>query len=162
MARGSFGRIGAALAAAGLVAAAASPVAAQQLDKWWKIKFYESQETFDYYPITLRVDYGRAKHKYGSSLTPAAVASLENRSDEPMCAALYFKTEQDGYNELFESGNGAAYLIKAGKTQKVAATVYSRSGRAQQFGFGTMVVHSWHPSGKKSCGGDPNGRPDFP
>ncbi len=159
---GGFGRLVAASALVSMAAALASPGAAQQLDKWWKVKYYEEYKTFDYYPITLRVDSGRAKHKSGNSLTPVYVAQLQNRSDEAQCAAFYFRAIREGYsNDLFESGNGAVYYIKAGKTQKVAATLYSRSPRAQNFGFAKMMVHSWDPVGKNRCGPDPSGRPDL-
>tara|TARA_B100000678_G_scaffold229983_1_gene198316 strand:- start:447 stop:938 length:492 start_codon:yes stop_codon:yes gene_type:complete len=162
MARGGFGRIGTALAAAGLVAAAASPLAAQQLDKWWKIKYYEGSTTFDYYPITLRIDSGRAKHKAGNTLHPAYVVQLENASKEAQCAAFYFKALRQSYsNDMFESGNGAVYYIKGGKTQKVAAWLYTRSPKTQDFGFEKMTVHSWDPLGKNRCGPDPSGRPDM-
>ncbi|MAS85493.1 MAG: hypothetical protein CL953_06485 [Erythrobacteraceae bacterium] len=145
-----------------LLAGLAMPAGAQQLDKWWKVKYYESYRTFDYYPILLRVDSGRAKHKAGNTLTPVDVAQLQNQSSEAVCAAFYFKAVREGYsNDVFERGNGAVYYIKARKTQKVAATLYSRSGRAQNFGFGTMVVHSWQPSGKNKCSADPAGRPDL-
>lgn len=158
----AFRRLIAAIALGTLVMGAMAPLAAQKLDKWWKVKYYEGYKTFDYYPITLRVDSARVKHTAGNSLNPAYIVQLQNTSTEPRCAAFYFKAIREGYSyDVFESGNGAVYYIKGGKTQKVAAWLYTRSGRAQNFGFEKMVVQSWHPTGKKTCGRDPNGRPDL-